>query len=130
MTEQEFHERRIMFVIKDGTLLLRMDKTKDSHYEWLRPMFGETITNHLIDACTRGYLLNNRAVFYKGTDFSHRVDFKSVRMALLLLRQLYEIQEIGIGCVFEHKSMPWPCKQVYTYLDFLAKMEAFLGLES
>ena len=67
---EDFHKKRIAFLIVDGKLLL-LKNQKLSHFEWARSIgVSEEEFNNL----TRGYVLDGKIVFYKGNfDFDEQV---------------------------------------------------------
>lgn len=124
MTEQEFHAARRMFIIfRGGDVLVATKGDQRTHIEWLASLFGSEEAQAFITNCTRGYVLDNRMVVYKG-EFSHWVDHVDVIHALDMFHRMTEggITEVGCGAVFERGVMPWPPKVVHNAENYSANV--------
>lgn len=120
MTEQEFHAARRMFIIFRGGHVLVASKGDDrSHFEWLAELFGSDTAHVYINNHTRGYVLGNKMVVYKGQDFSHWVAHMDVIHALDAFDRMTEggITEIGLGVVVGGKN-PWPARTTYCAKEY------------
>lgn len=65
-TEQEFHKRRILFVVKDGKVFINK-YTKKSHEEWFRQM-GWNVSQ-IMNNSIRGYYDGTAIYCYCGYNF-------------------------------------------------------------
>lgn len=124
MTEQEFHAaRRMFFVFLEGDVLVATTGDTRTHFEWLASLFGSEQAHTMIKTQTRGYVLGNRMVVYKGEDFSHWINHVAAIHALDLFDRSTEggITEIGIGAV-PGKTQPWEPRTVYPAEDYFANV--------
>lgn len=115
-SEQEFHAARRMFIVfGDGDVLVATKGDVRTHFEWLACLFSSDTAHDMIRLYTRGYVLGNRLVVYKGEDFSHWVSHSAVIHALDLFDRMTEggITEVGVGAVYEKGVQPWPPKVVH-----------------
>lgn len=124
-TEHEFHGTRRMFIIfHGGDVLVATKGDVRSHFEWLASLFGSDEARAFVKNCTRGYVLGNRMVVYKGEDFSHWVTHTDVMHALDLFDRMTEggIKEVGLGATYEKDAHPWPPKILLGANDYTSKI--------
>ena len=73
-----FHKRRIAFMIIDDEVNL-LRNSEMSHYEWAKTL---EISEEKFNLITRGYVFENRIVFYKGNfDFDEQVILEANKYA-------------------------------------------------
>lgn len=131
-TEHEFHATRRMFIIfQGGDVLVATKGDVRTHFEWLASLFGSEEARAFIKNCTRGYVLGNRLVVYKGEDFSHWVSHTDVMHALDLFDRMTEggITEVGVGAVYAKDVQPWPPKLLLPASEYTAKILQRLNKE-
>ena len=124
-TEQEFHAARRMFLcLPDQTVMVAAGGDVRTHFEWLASLFGSEEAHSLIKTRTRGYVLGNRLVAYKGDDFSHWVDHAGVITALDLFDRMSggKIEEVGLGAVYAKDVQPWPPRTVHPAKEYFANI--------
>ncbi len=126
MTENEFHAKRRMFIVVGETVMVAPENYVCSHMEWLNSFAGHEKAQEWMEKCTRGYVLDNRAVAYTH-GFSHRIDHRAFLLALKVLIELYDITEVGIGVRVSSES-PWPVKNLID-LDLYLEHAIKLGKE-
>lgn len=80
---ETFHKQRTAFIILDNRVLY-LKNSKLSHLQWAKNLgINETKFNSL----TRGYILNNNIVFYKGSfDFDEQVIDDAKKYAKQILK--------------------------------------------
>jgi hypothetical protein len=123
MTEREFHAARRMFAAHKGTVLVCRPGHPVSHVEWLIDVFGYVPRAEMwMTMATRGYVLGDRLVAYKGADFSHWVDHDDLVAALTLLDvNGTTIQTIGLGAKAGPDN-PWPARIEMSKDEYFASL--------
>ncbi len=117
MTQEEFKSKRRMFAVKDRTVLIAPEWYPYSHIEWLGEVLGYDVAQEWVKNHTRGYILDERVVAYRGEDFSHRIDHRDFKAILDVVAKIFNIKEVGFGAI---PSSPWEPRDVMnleTYRD-------------
>lgn len=86
--EVNYHLSRIMFAeLLDGNLVLASSDPR-GHNEWLKQDY--LIDDEEFKRINRGYIKNNRIVFYKGNDFEE-INIEDIESIIIKLNQKYNI---------------------------------------
>ncbi len=104
--EKEFHNHRIAFYInKDNSIVFI--KKGQSHIEY----FNEIGHPEYINFVTRGYILNDHIMFYKGNDFEipWNLTFKTI-LELVSSINKPSIKWVGLGCIIGNVGEEWEPK--------------------
>lgn len=123
MTEREFHAARRMFAAHKGTVLVCRPGHPATHFEWFIDVLGNVPRAEMwMTLATRGYVLGDRLVAYKGATFDHWVDHHDLLAALTLLdTNGTTIQTVGLGAKAGPEN-PWPARVEMSKVDYLAAL--------
>ena len=78
---EDFHKQRTAFLIINNNVLF-LTNSKLSHFEWAQTL---NVTEETFKTLTRGYVLNNDIIFYKGKfEFDDQVIADAHKFALII----------------------------------------------
>lgn len=108
--EKEFHNHRIAFILHTDNTITFIKKGQ-SHIEY----FNEIGHPEYIHFVTRGYLLNDHAIIYRGKDFRIPENFTikdilEIVSSIKKRRSRFTIKWIGLGCIIGKVGEEWKPK--------------------
>ena len=101
--EKIFHNKRIAFYVDSDKSIIYI-KQGQSHSEY----FEEIGHPEYINFVTRGYILNDHVLFYRGNNFEIPMNL-TIKTILELVFSLNEpsIKWIGLGCIIGNVGEEW-----------------------
>lgn len=101
-TVQQFHEKRLLFVIYNNKVYCEDKPSGLSHIDWFKTLDINEDPNVMLNECVRGYYFGN-LMFYKGINFN--CDNSVITSVKHHLKEITEkmgvsgIAHIGLGAV-------------------------------
>ena len=101
--EKEFHNHRIAFYINKNNRIVFIKKGQ-SHIEY----FNEIGHSEYINFVTRGYILDDHVMFYRGNDFEipRNLTIKTI-LELVSSINKSSIKWVGLGCIIGNVGEEW-----------------------
>jgi len=101
--EKKFHNRRIAFYVNEDNIIVFIKKGQ-SHIEY----FNEIGHSEYINFITRGYVLDDHVIFYKGNNFDipKNLTIETI-LELVSSMNIPSIKWIGLGCIIGKVGEKW-----------------------
>lgn len=109
--EQEFHRKRIAFMIINDDIMF-LEYNIMSHKEWYKSL---NVKQDNFENIVRGYILENKVVFYKGNFEYDEEVIKAVEKYCPIIKEKYDIKnlEVGVGLIEGKNGESWkPMKKI------------------
>ncbi len=113
-TEQEYHKTRIAFMIIDGEIKF-LEYSVMSHKEWYESL---SLKQEDFNNIVRGYILDNKAVFYKGNFIYDEEVIKIAEEFSTIIKDKYNIRnlEVWVGVQQGQIGEIWrPIKKIKSF---------------